>query len=116
MTCIHGLGSSDDYMICDIHVYDPVVNLNDHEPNFDHRPLTLTLNFVMRKSLIEVNYNNQKHLIFDKDKVDILKDLDNELNFLSNKDNIEDLYHKLTITLLPLTSSLSRCCVKRNIE
>jgi hypothetical protein len=49
---------------------------------------------------IEENFDNQKHLIFNKNKVDIfLKDLNNELNLLSIKDNIEYLYHNFMITL-----------------
>jgi hypothetical protein len=59
MTCIHGLGSSVmDYVISDIPVSNQIVNfdlLNDHEPNSDHRPLTLTLNFSMHKIPIEEN-------------------------------------------------------------
>jgi hypothetical protein len=53
MTCIHGLGSSVvDYVISDIPIYNQIVNfdlLDDHEPDSDHRPLTLTLNFSMHK-------------------------------------------------------------------
>jgi hypothetical protein len=64
MTCIHGLGSSViDYVISDIPVSSQIENfdlLNDHEPNVDHKPLTLTLNFVMHKSTIEDNYDNQR--------------------------------------------------------
>jgi hypothetical protein len=86
-----------------------------------NRPLTLTLNFVIHKSPIKENYDNQKHLIFDKNKVDLfLKDLNNELNLLPIKDNIEDLYHNFTITLSISTNnregSLLRCRVKRKIE
>jgi hypothetical protein len=114
MTCIHGLGSSViDYVIYDIPIYNQIVNfdiLNDHEPDSDHRPLTLTLNFVMHKIPIEENYDNQKHLIFDKNKVDLfLKDLNNELNLLSNKDNIEDLYHNFTTTL---STSINKFSIK----
>jgi hypothetical protein len=52
MTCIHGLGSNViDYVISNIPIYNQIVNfdiLNDHDPNLDHRPLTLTLNFVIQ--------------------------------------------------------------------
>jgi hypothetical protein len=51
MTCIHGLGSSVvDYVIFDIYVSNQITTfnlLNDHEPDYDHKPLTLTLNFSM---------------------------------------------------------------------
>jgi hypothetical protein len=67
MTCIHGIGSSVmDYVISDIPIYNQIVNfdlLNDHEPNSDHRPLTLTLNFVMHKIPIEENFDNQRHFL-----------------------------------------------------
>jgi hypothetical protein len=68
MTCIHGLGSSVmDYVIFDIPISNQIVTfdlLNDHEPNSDHRPLTLTLNFSMHRSPIEENSNNQRQLVF----------------------------------------------------
>jgi hypothetical protein len=121
MTCIHGLGSSVmDYVIYDIPVYNQIVNfdlLNDHEPNSDHRPLTLTLNFSMHKIPIEENFDNQRHLLFDKSKVDIfLKDLNSELNLLSYKDNIEDLYHNFTTTLSTSINkfSIEVLCKKKN--
>jgi hypothetical protein len=42
-----------------------------------------------KKNLIEDNYDNHKHLFLDKNKVrSILKDLNNELNILSNKNNL----------------------------
>jgi len=54
----------------------------------------------MHKIPIENNYDNQNHLIFSKDKDDLfLKDWNNALNLLSNKDNIGDLYHNITITI-----------------
>jgi hypothetical protein len=66
----------------------------------NHGSLTLTLNFVVHKSHIEENYDNQKHLIFDKNKAKhFVKDLINELNIISNKNNIESLYHNFTTTL-----------------
>jgi hypothetical protein len=75
MNYIHGLNNSViDYVIFDIHVYNQIVNfdiLNDHEPDSNHRPLTLTLNFVMQKIPIEDNYDNQKNLIFEKNKFDL---------------------------------------------
>jgi hypothetical protein len=93
MTSIYGLGTNVvNYVIYNIHVYNQIVNfdlLNDHNPNSYHRPLTLTLNFVMHKISIEDNFDNQKHLIFDKNKADLfLKDLNNKLNLLSNQNNI----------------------------
>jgi hypothetical protein len=57
MTCIHGLGSClTDYAIFDILVYNQIVNfdiLKNHEPDFDHRPLTPSINFGMHKIPIE---------------------------------------------------------------
>jgi hypothetical protein len=57
MTCIHGLGSSVvDYVISDIPVSNQITTfdlLNDHEPDSDHKPLTLTLKFSMHRSTIE---------------------------------------------------------------
>jgi hypothetical protein len=104
MTCIHGLGSSVvDYVIYYILVSNQITTfdlLNDHEPNSDHKPLTLTLNFSMHRSTIEENSDNQRNLRFDKSKVDIfLKDLNSKLNLLTYKDNIEELYHNFTTTL-----------------
>ena len=64
MTCIHGLGSSVvDYVISDIPLYNEIINfdiLNDHDPNSDHRPLIVTLNFGMHKDPIEGNPHSQK--------------------------------------------------------
>jgi hypothetical protein len=104
MTCIHGLGSSVvDYVIYDIPISNQIINfdlLNDHDPDFDHKPLTLALNFSMHRSAIEENSNNQRNLRFDKSKVDIfLKDLNSKLSLLTYKDNIEQLYHNFTATL-----------------
>jgi hypothetical protein len=104
MVCIHRLASNViDYVISNIIIYNQIVNfdlLKYHDPDYDHRPLTLTINFVMQKSSIEETYDSQKHLIFDKDKVDnFLKDLNNGLNLLSNNNNIDDLYHNFTTTL-----------------
>jgi hypothetical protein len=80
MTCIHSLGSNVvDYVISYILVYNQIVNfdlLNDHEPYFDHRPLTQNLNFIMHKNPIEENSNKQRNLFFDKNKSHLfLKDL-----------------------------------------
>jgi hypothetical protein len=54
----------------------------------------------MQRSAIEENSNNQRKLLFEKSKVDLLlKDLNRELHLLTYKDNIEDLYHNFTTTL-----------------
>ena len=103
MTCIHGLGSSVvDYVISDIHLYNEIINfdiLNDHEHS-DHRPLIITLNFVMHRDPIEDNPYSPKNLIFDRNKNDIfLNELKINLLPLSSIDNIEDLYHNFTTTL-----------------
>jgi hypothetical protein len=93
MTCIHGLGSSVlDYVIYDIPISNQITTfdlLNDHEPDSDHKHLTLNLKFSMHRSAIEENSDNQRNLCFDKSKVDIfLKDLNSKLNLLTYKDNI----------------------------
>ena len=73
MTSIHGPHNSVvDYVIFDILVYNKIVNfdiLNDHEPNFDHIPLMLTLNFFMHKNTIIETCNNEKKFTFNKNKV-----------------------------------------------
>jgi len=68
--------------------------------NFHHKYSILIIKFVMYKRFIEDTYDNKKHLILDKDESNIfLKDLNNELNILSNKENIENLYHNFMKTL-----------------
>jgi hypothetical protein len=104
MTCIHGLCSSVvDYVISDISISNQITTfdlLNYHEPNSNHKPLTLNLNVSMHRSVIEENSDNQRNLRFDKSKVGILlKDLNSKLNILTYKDNIEELYHNFTTTL-----------------
>jgi hypothetical protein len=104
VTCIHGLGGSVvDYVISDIPISNQITTfdlLNDHEPDSDHKPLTLTLHFSMHRSVIENNFDNKRNLFFDKSKVDIFfKDLNSKLNLLTYKDNIEELYHNFTTTL-----------------
>jgi hypothetical protein len=71
----------------------------------------------MHKSPIEDIYGSQKHLIFDKDKVDkFLKDLNNDLNLLSNKNSIDDLYHNFMETLSTSINkfSIEVLCKKKN--
>jgi hypothetical protein len=54
----------------------------------------------MEMSAIENNSNNQRKLVFEKSKFDILlKYLNRELLLLSYKDNIEYLYHNFTTTI-----------------
>jgi hypothetical protein len=94
LTCIHGLGSNVvDYVISNILIYNQIIKfdlLDDHEPYSDHRPLTLTLNFAMHKRSIEEHSDNQRHLLFDKQNVNLfLKDLSNALNLISYQNNIE---------------------------
>jgi hypothetical protein len=88
MTCIHGLGSSViNYVISDIPIYKQIVKfdlLGDHKLNSHHRPLTLTLNFVMHKSSIKEHYDNQRHLLSEKiESQYLLKDLGHSLNHLT---------------------------------
>ena len=70
MTYIHGLSSSVvDYVISDLPLYNEIINfdiLNDHEPDSDHRPLLITLNFFMHRVPTENNTYSQKNLIFDR--------------------------------------------------
>lgn len=51
ITCTHGIYSIViNYVIFDIPVYNQIVNfdiLNGHDPDIDHRPLILTIKFVM---------------------------------------------------------------------
>ena len=65
MACIHGLGSSVvEYAISNVPLYNEIINfdiLNYHEPNSDHRPLTVTLNFVMNRDPIEDNPHSKKN-------------------------------------------------------
>jgi hypothetical protein len=103
-TCIHGIGSSVvDYVISDILISKQITTfdlLNDHDPDSDHKPLTLNLNFSMHRSIIEENFDNQRNFLFDKSKVDIfLKDLNSKLNLLTYNDNFEELYLNFTTTL-----------------
>jgi hypothetical protein len=61
----------------------------------------------MHKSTIEESFDNQKHLIFDKNKVELfLKDLTNELNLLY-------LYLNFTTTL---STSINRFSIKMFLE
>jgi hypothetical protein len=121
LTCIHGIGSNFiDYVISDIPISNQITTfnlLNDHEPDSDHKPLTLTLKFSMNKSTIEENSNNQRQLHFDKSKVELfLKDLNSKLHILTYKDNIEELYHNFTTTLSTCinTFSFKVSCKKNN--
>lgn len=104
MTCIHEIGSSVvDYVIFYIPLYNNIINfdiLNDHKPNSDHKPLIVTLNFVIQSNPIEENSHCQKRLIFNRNKYDFfLNDLKNNLFPLSSIDNIKYLYHNFTTTL-----------------
>ena len=104
MTCIHGLGSNVvDYVISDIPLYNEIMNFNilkDHEPDSDHRPLMVTLDFFMHRDPIEDNPYSQKNLIFDTNKNNLfLNESKINLHPLSSIDNIEDLYHNFITTL-----------------
>lgn len=97
MTCIHGLGSSFlDYAICDTHVINCMENfehLNEHEPESDHRALSLTLNLVMHTYHMQNISESQRHTGFDRSKTYIfLKDLKRHLGFLTYNNNIYQTY------------------------
>jgi hypothetical protein len=98
MIIVHGLGSSViDYVIYDIHIYNQIITrdlLNDHEPDFDHIPLTLTINFVIHKihwgikeEVSFPNNGNIKNIFTSKFKEKLL--CDKEL-----KDKIKLRYYK----------------------
>ena len=54
----------------------------------------------MHKSSIEEHSNNQRHLLFDKQKIDLfLKDLRNALKHILYQNNMEVDYHNFTTTL-----------------
>ena len=58
----------------------------------------------------EENYNYQKHMIFDKNNVDIfLHNLKNQLVPLSSMENIENLYHNFSTTL---SSSINKFSIE----
>ena len=112
MTCIHGLGNSVvDYVIYDISIYNKLIDFNvfkEYDPDFDHRPLIITLNIAMPRDPKEKNYHFEKHLIFDKNKADIfLHDLKNELFHLSSMVNIENIYHNFSTTLSSFINKFS---------
>jgi hypothetical protein len=71
----------------------------------------------MHKNPLEDNSCNQRHLLFEKNKADLfLKDLNNELNILSYKNNIEDIYHNFTTILSTSIKkfSIEVLCKKKN--
>ena len=98
-------------MISDIPISNHITTfdlLNDHEPEYDHKPLTLTVKFSMHRSTIKENFHNQRNLCFHKSKVDLfLKYLNSKLNLLTYKDNIEELYHNFTTTLYTSVNKFS---------
>ena len=114
MTCINGLGSTaDDYVIYVIPIYNKLIDfniLNNLELDSNHRPLIITLNIAMHSDPKEENYHFQKHLIFDKNTVDIfLHDLKNELFTLSSMDNIENIHDNFATTL---SSSINKFSIE----
>jgi len=114
MTCIHGLGSSMvDYVISDLPLYNEITNfdiLNDHEPDSDHRPLLITLNFVMNRDPIEDNPYSQKKLIYDRNKKYLfLNELKTNLLHSSSIVNIEDIYDNFTT---PLSYSINKFSIE----
>jgi len=92
-----------DYVISDIPLYNAIINfdiLHDHEHDSDHIPLTITLSLSLHNDHIEENSQRQKHLVFDRNKTDgFLNDLMQNLFPLSQRANIEDLYHNFTTSL-----------------
>ncbi len=121
MSCIHGLDSSVvDYVISNIHFYNKIIIsvdiLSDHDPNSDHRPLSVPLNLVLHRHPIEDIPCIQKKLIFDKNKKDLfLYDLKINLLPLSCTENIEDLYHNFSTTLSYSINKLGVCKKMRDL-
>ena len=119
MTCIHGLGCSVvDYEISYTHVLNCIVIfelLNDREPNYYHKHVSLTLNIDMHTNHMQKNCEIQRHIHFDKSKIDLfLKDLKMDLGFLMYNDNIDNIYHKFSMTLsTTIKFLLSRCRIKK---
>lgn len=64
MTCIHGQGNNGvGYTISDTHALNCIVSLdllNDHKPDSDHRPLSLTLNISMHTNHMQKNNEFQR--------------------------------------------------------
>ena len=57
-----------------ISLYNKIINfdiLNDHDLDSNHRPLIVTLNFLMHRDPIEDNSRSQKNLIFDRIKINL---------------------------------------------
>jgi hypothetical protein len=105
MTCIHRLETGViDYVISHIPVYKQIVTfniLNDHEPNSDHRLLTIFLkkNHVQKSHWRELCWSKALDYWKKKKYSRFLKNLNNELNILSNKNNTDDLYNHFKTTL-----------------
>ena len=62
------------YVISDISLYNKIINfdiLKDHEPDSDHRPLIVTLNFARHRDPIEDDPHSQKNLNFARNKNDL---------------------------------------------
>ena len=114
MICIDGIGSSVvDYAIFYIPLCNQITNFhisNDHEPDWDHIRLILTLDFVMHSDPTEENYHSENLLMFDRNKDDIfINDLKNDLFPLSSMDNIEHLYHIFSTVI---SSSINKFSIK----
>ena len=64
--------------------------LNEHELDWDHRPLNITLNLAIHSDLVDENPHRNKHLIFDRNKIDLfLDELKEDLLSFSWLDNTE---------------------------
>jgi hypothetical protein len=79
--------------------------------------LALTLNFLIEESSIDENFGNQRHLLFEKNKVDlVVKNLNSELNLLCYKNILKtSIIISQQPSLLLLTNSLLKCYLKIKI-
>ena len=69
----------------------------------------------MYKIFVEENSNNERHLLFDKQKVDIfLEDLSNALKLILYQNNIEVEYWNFTTTLSTSINNLSIEVLRKN--
>lgn len=103
MPCFHGLGGSVmDYAIYDTHVLNRIANfelLNGFEPNYDHRPISLSLNLGMHTTHMQETGERKRHIHLDGSKVVLfLRDLERDLGYLTYNINIYQIYYHFTTT------------------
>lgn len=112
MTCFHGLGSSVmDQSIFDTHFLDRIKNfelLNRHEPDSNHKPLSLSPNLVMHTTHMQETNKSKRHIHFNRSNVDfLLRDLERDLDSLTYNNNIDKIYYHFITTLSTTSSKFS---------